>query len=39
MKAGLCPEPPPVTMPTLPFTGAQWYRSTRGLSVGTTRSP
>ena len=38
MKAGLWPEPPPVTMPTLPGTGAIAARSTRGSSVAATTS-
>src|SRR6218665_2118033 len=32
-NAGSCPEPPPVTTPTLPACGAARRRSTRGLSV------
>ena len=37
-KRGLVPQPPPVTTPTLPFTGAAAYLITRGLSVRATMS-
>src|SRR5688572_30807938 len=38
MKAGSCPEPPPVMTPTLPDTGACFDTITRGFSASRTRS-